>query len=319
MFRPIALIALVLVTGCNQPAPQPLPAVDVVAVVKEAVAKKDLDAAARAIEAERGSRGITPPVIEAQSLLAVARFGAKDLDGAQVQARSTYDAASAALAGLKREGKPENAQIAIALGRAIEVLGNVGVERGARSESLMFLNGELATHRGSGVEKRIQKNINLLSLEGTPAPPLDLSESLGPQQLSPLTSLKGKVVFLFFWAHWCPDCKAQAPILAKLIQKYEPRGLAVVAPTQRFGYVAGGAAAAPAVENPYIESVRAEYYPMLAGRQIPLSEANHRRYGVSSTPTLVLVDRQGLIRLYRPGKMTEEELSPIIERLVSES
>ena len=59
-------------------------------------------------------------------------------------------------------------------------------------------------------------------------------------------------------------------------------------------------------------------YAMLAGRQIPLSEANHRRYGVSSTPTLVLVDRRGIIRLYRPGKMTEEELSPIIERLVSE-
>jgi thioredoxin-related protein len=31
-------------------------------------------------------------------------------------------------------------------------------------------------------------------------------------------------------------------------------------------------------------------------------------YGVSSTPTMVIADRQGIIRLYHPGRMTEEEL-----------
>ena len=40
---------------------------------------------------------------------------------------------------------------------------------------------------------------------------------------------------------------------------------------------------------------------------------NHTRYGVSTTPTLVLVDRRGIVRLYHPGNMTEEELSAVIE------
>lgn len=41
---------------------------------------------------------------------------------------------------------------------------------------------------------------------------------------------------------------------------------------------------------------------------MPVSEANHKMYGVSSTPTIVIADGQGIIRLYHPGRMTEEEL-----------
>ena len=165
------------------------------------------------------------------------------------------------------------------------------------------------------IEKRIQKNLHLLSLEGKPAPPIDVSEHLGPEP-PPLDALKGKVVILFFWAHWCADCKAQAPVLASLIAKYGPQGLTVLAPTQRYGYVAGGQSATANEEAGYIDQVRRTYYGVLAGQSVPLSETNHRRYGVSTTPTLVLVDREGIVRLYHPGRMTEEELDPLIRRLV---
>jgi len=40
------------------------------------------------------------------------------------------------------------------------------------------------------------------------------------------------------------------------------------------------------------------------------------RYGVSSTPTLVLIDRDGIVRMYRPTRMTEAELSRRIEALL---
>ena len=42
-------------------------------------------------------------------------------------------------------------------------------------------------------------------------------------------------------------------------------------------------------------------------------------YGVSSTPTLVLIDRQGIVRLYRPTRITEAELSRRIEALVGQA
>ena len=68
----------------------------------------------------------------------------------------------------------------------------------------------------------------------------------------------------------------------------------------------------------YIDEVRQKFYPELAGQPIPISEANHVRYGVSTTPTLVLLDRAGRVRLYNPGKMTKEALEPLIKRLLAE-
>ena len=122
-------------------------------------------------------------------------------------------------------------------------------------------------------------------------------------------------MLLFFWAHYCADCKAQAPVLARLAEKYRNDGLAIVAPTQRYGYVAEGKDAPPAVETPYIEEVRRTHYPVLADVPIPLSDANHRRYGVSSTPTIVLLNRDGRVALYHPGTMTETELDTELRAL----
>ncbi len=123
---------------------------------------------------------------------------------------------------------------------------------------------------------------------------------------------------LFFWAHWCGECKQQGPILAALAAQYGKDGLAIVAPTQRYGYVAGGKEAPPDVELRYIDEVRQKFYPEFAGQPIPISEANHVRYGVSTTPTLVLLDRAGRVRLYNPGKMTREALEPLIKRLLAD-
>lgn len=71
----------------------------------------------------------------------------------------------------------------------------------------------------------------------------------------------------------------------------------------------------------YIRTIREQFYPMLERVAIPLAAANHERYGVSTTPTLVLTDRTGVIRLYHPGMMTAEQLEPrvrdVIERQVS--
>jgi thiol-disulfide isomerase/thioredoxin len=119
---------------------------------------------------------------------------------------------------------------------------------------------------------------------------------------------KGKPVVLFFWAHWCPDCKQEAPILKTLRQEFASKGLTIVPVTQKYGYVANGDDAPPAVEIPYIEKVRKEYYSAVVDAPAKISEEAFRLYGASSTPTLVLVDRNGIVRNYHPGAMTYEEL-----------
>ena len=43
---------------------------------------------------------------------------------------------------------------------------------------------------------------------------------------------------------------------------------------------------------------------------VPVSEESFKAWGASTTPTLALIDRLGIVRLYHPGRMTYEELAP---------
>jgi thiol-disulfide isomerase/thioredoxin len=288
--------------------------VTLVSEVRTAIAAHDLAGAEALIVQRRAQQGQTSEVIEALSWLGRGALAERQLDRAE---RFAAEAQTLTLAALGSRSIDEDAKLANALGAAIEVQAQVATERGARSDAIVFLERELKTYRRTGIAKRIQKNINLLTLEGHPAPALDLSESLGaPLDSATARALGGKVVVLFFWAHWCPDCKAESPILAKLFAKYQSDGLAIVAPTQRFGYVAGGKPAPPQEELLYIRDIRDKYYPFLADLPVPVSVANHERYGVSSTPTLVILDRRGIVRLYHPGQMTEEELEARLRGLL---
>jgi thiol-disulfide isomerase/thioredoxin len=289
--------------------------VTLVSEVRAAIAAHDLARAEALVTQRRAQEGTTSDVIEAVSWLGRGALGEGRNDRAEQYAAEAQQLALAALGSRSVDTDPK---LASALGAAIEVQAQVGVNRGERSDAIVFLERELKTYRNTGIAKRIQKDINLLTLEGHPAPALELSESMGaPLSGATAKALEGKVVVLFFWAHWCPDCKVEGPILAKLYAKYQPEGLAIVAPTQRFGYVAGGAPAGPDEELRYMQTVRDKYYPFLAGVPVPVSVANHQRYGVSSTPTVVILDRQGIVRLYHPGSLTEDELEARLRPLLA--
>ena len=53
---------------------------------------------------------------------------------------------------------------------------------------------------------------------------------------------------------------------------------------------------------------------ILLDENFPL--ALHRSFGVSTTPTIVLVGRDGVIRLYHPGAMPWDDLEPLVRRPV---
>lgn len=263
------------------------------------------------IQKYRSQQGVTPEMIVALSWMGRGALSAKQLDKADSYAKETE---RLSLDELKKRPLDKEPYLPLALGAAIEVESQVLNQRGDRGAAVAYLRRELAKYHATSIRTRIQKNINLLSLEGKAAPALDEREFLGTNP-TPLASLKGKPVMLFFWAHWCGDCKQESAILSQIRKEYSAKGLVVVAPTQRYGYVARGEDAAPADETRYIDEVRHKFYPDLLNVPAPISEENFKNYGASTTPTLVLIDRQGIVRLYHPGAMTLEELRAALNRL----
>jgi thiol-disulfide isomerase/thioredoxin len=275
--------------------------------------KQDLSRGEAILAEHRAAYGTTSEALEALSWLGRAALAGKQLDKAFQYASQTYELAVAALKQTRLE---DDVSLENALGAAIEVQAQVRAQRGQRSDAVYFLGRELAKYDGTPLHRRIQKNVHLLSLEGQPAPPLEDGDFLG-RPMPQANELRGKAVLLFFWAHWCPDCKAQAPIIAKMLDRYAKNGLAIIAPTQRYGYTSRRTMrATPDEERRHIEQVRNTSYAFLRNEPVPVSETNHTIYGVSTVPTLVLVDRDGIVRLYHPGNMSEEELRTAIEPLL---
>ncbi len=263
--------------------------------VRLTLSRGDFAGAAASIQTYRRAHGITPELLEAMSWVARAALSKGDAAAAEKWAQDTYQLAVAETKKHSLSSDP-NAPLPLALGAAIEVEGNVK-ERAARTTGVAYLRQQLVLFSQSSIRDRIQKNINLLSLVGNPAP-----------ALRGVTIPKGKVAVLFFWAHWCPDCKAEVAVLRQLKSEFAQKGLVVIAPTQHYGYAAGGEDAAPAAESRYIELIRQRYYAGVVDAPALVNEENFRVYGASTTPTLVLVDRNGIVRMYHPGALSYQDL-----------
>lgn len=317
LFTAVCLMPLALsapaVAGQQAPAAVPAPPPNLIQQVRAVINKGDLPGAAAVAEAYRKEKGITPEYLEAFSWLGRGALAQKQYDQAEQYALDAYDLCIEALKTRQMDDEP---RLPIAIGAAQEVRAQAMAARGNRSEAVYFLRREAATYGSTSIIQRLNKNINLLSLEGEPAFEVASSETLGGPSPT-LASLKGKPVVIFLWAHWCPDCKAMSPILDEMRQTYAATGLTIVSPTQRYGYVAKRAKATPAEELAYIKQIRQEAYPWMADNTVPVSGELFTRYGVSTTPTLVFVNRDGTVKLYHPGQMTKEQIEPVIKALVA--
>ena len=281
--------------------------------VRSLVARDDFAAAERAVRSYEAQAGGTPEAAAALSWLARGELEARHYDRAEAYAGEARKLTDQLLQTHRLDSDP---WLPVALGASIEVHAQALTGLGQRDEAVTYLRQQLKLLAATPVAERIQKNLNLLSLEGKPAPPLQIADFLGTRPPS-LAALHGHPVLLFFWAHWCPDCKAEVPILTDIERIYAPKGLILIGPTKLYGYVEGGEPASPAVEKQYIEKVRRQFYAPLSAMTIPLDEANFQRYGCSTTPTLVLLDGNGMVRFYHPGAVPEAELARRIQAVLA--
>ncbi len=132
---------------------------------------------------------------------------------------------------------------------------------------------------------------------GFPAPLFTLSDLEG-NEVS-LADLRGKAVVINFWATWCPPCRAEIPDLEAVYQKYNSQGVEFLG--------------VDLLENRepvarYVARTGMSYTVLLDGEALV-----SRAYSLTALPTTYFLDRDGIIRDKRIGKMGEKEIE---ERLL---
>lgn len=284
----------------------------VVAYVEQALQNGDLDSASAMVAQYRRLNGDTPEALDAFSWVARGELAAGHPDQAWKDAEEIKHACQATLGTRSLDAEP---YLPLALGAAYELEADVLNARHERTQAIQLLQTAMRQWRGTSLEDRLQKNLNLLTLQGRPMPALRETEWIGPKP-APAAALRGKVLLLFFWAHWCADCKEDIPVVKQLATELEPKGLVVIAPTKRYGYTAQEEHAAPATETAFMDRVYNALYASIPGIQVPLDSVNFERFGASTIPTFVVVDRHGIVRLYHPGVMDEKDLRAAIAPLL---
>ncbi|MBM3778872.1 MAG: TlpA family protein disulfide reductase [Acidimicrobiia bacterium] len=279
--------------------------------VRAAVAAGDLGQAEQIAREAMARQEGSGESLEALSWVARGALAAGRLDLADRVAQDTQSRAEALLPTRPLDLEPH---LPIALGAAFEVQARVLEAGGGRTDAIRLLQRALDRYGNTSIHERLQKNVHLLSLTGSRAIPLDTNEFLGDHRSS-IRDLQGHPQLLFFWAHWCSDCKAQGDSLARIKAEFGPKGLVVAAPTRRYGYIGAREEVSMAEERRHIETTRREFYPFLEDVPVPLAARNFRAYGISSTPTIVLVDGDGVVQLYHPGRMADAELYAAVRAL----
>ncbi|HEV2397845.1 MAG TPA: redoxin domain-containing protein [Candidatus Sulfotelmatobacter sp.] len=281
--------------------------------VRFLLAQNNFSAAEAQLDAYRSQRGVDAEYLDAYSWLGRVALDQGQYDQASAYAKQTK---TLALDQLKKRPLDAEPHLALALGTALEVQAQVLAARGQKAQATALLQSALRTYGNTSIHDRIQKNLNLLSFQGRIAPPLKSEQYLGAP-LPSAASLKGSPVLLFFWAHWCSDCKAEAPIITQLRSEYAGKGLKVIGPTRYYGYTAQIERARPSDELQYIDAVRHRFYSGLLDMPVPISKQNFETYGASTTPTLVLLSRAGKVAWYHPGAVSYGELRGEIEKVIA--
>lgn len=188
----------------------------------------------------------------------------------------------------------------------------ISVEESVSSEETVKENesldgtveSEIAGQNTESATEDVQQNL-------LPAPEFTLVDQYG--KTHSISDYKGKVVFLNFWATWCPPCRAEMPYIQELYEEYsaeeDPDVIILSVAFPNLG------------DETDVDGIKdflkqnGYTYPVLmdegATLQLP--------YYITAYPTTFIINPDGNVLGYVPGSMTKEIMQQVIAEALKEN
>ena len=125
-----------------------------------------------------------------------------------------------------------------------------------------------------------------------------------------LSSFRGKVVLLEFMVPWCPHCQNMAPVLRALYQQYGPQNIVFLSVSGAWAQTPGGPQASPSDAAQFMR-----VYGLTWTFVYDSSNSVFNEYGVNSTPTFFIIDKNGAVATTFQGEIPESTLAAELNRL----
>jgi len=157
----------------------------------------------------------------------------------------------------------------------------------------------------------------MVSMEAPMAPEWQVDVWFNTRAPLELSQLRGRVVMLHAFQMLCPGCVSHAvPQAERVHREYAERGVSVVGLHTVFEH---HAAMMPVALEAFLHEYRVTH-PVgvdvaVAGTPVP---ETMNRYGMRGTPTLILIDRAGKLRLHEFGRMDDLRLGVMLGQLLAE-
>lgn len=157
-------------------------------------------------------------------------------------------------------------------------------------------------------EQTKESKENKLDKKTIPSIDFTLTDQYGNQHT--LSDYKGKVVFLNFWATWCPPCKEEMPHIEELYKEYNYNKEDVII----LGVANPKSKQYPNNSDEDIDTIKTfleenEYtFPVVFDETGEIMQ----EYYISAFPTTFMIDKEGNIFGYVPGKLTKDIMKNII-------
>lgn len=149
------------------------------------------------------------------------------------------------------------------------------------------------------VVQKLRKREKQYKLLGQLAPELANVDHWFPGTAKTLSSLRGQVVLLDFWATWCAPCFDAFPHLIEWSEDYARDGLVVLGVTRYYG-MAEGLPVDNAGEIDFLKRFKAK--EKLPYDFVVLKDTESQiLYGANALPTAIIIDRKGVIRYVESG------------------